>query len=68
MGEKGNVADAAGAAPGLVDRGVDLAQSGVGVATGVVVAGVTGAASGAIQDRIEEKIAPDDEEPEAPAT
>jgi hypothetical protein len=60
MGEKGNVADAA---PGIVDRGVDLAQSGVGAATGAVVGGATGAVSGVVKDRVEEKIKPDDETP-----
>ena len=65
MGEKGNAADAAS---GLVDRGADLAQSGVGAVTGAVVGGATGAVGGVVQDRVEKKIRPDDEEPEPPVT
>jgi hypothetical protein len=60
MGEKGNVAETASR---LVDKGADLAQTGVDAVTGVVVGGVTGAASGMIKDRVEERIKPDDEAP-----
>jgi hypothetical protein len=65
MGEKGNVTDAA---PGLVDRGVELAQSGAGAVTGAIVGGATGAVGGVVQDRVEKKINPDDEDPQPPVT